>query len=122
MVRNFCNQKKNIESFLELLNEEGYEEGTDTEIAMTCLPTTKKHFELSLAVVDDFIHCLWSAPNRKWAKLLSPVVNPFRLDKNIPTEIPAICLMCSGEVTINKVKLANAALIEWQGCTQKRKY
>ena len=85
----FLQSEKNIESFLALLNEEGYEEGTDTEIAMTCLPTTKKHFDLSVAVMDDLIHCLWSAPNGKWAKLLSPIVNPFRLDRNSPTEIPA---------------------------------
>ena len=28
--------------------------------------------------------------------------------------------MYSGEITINKFKLANAALIEWQGRTQKK--
>ena len=37
--------EKNIESFLVLLDSEGCEEGTDTEIAMTCLPRTKKHFD-----------------------------------------------------------------------------
>ena len=70
--------------------------------------------------MDDFISCLWNAPNGKWARLLSPVANLFRLDSNSPTEIPAIFLMCSGEITMAKVKLANLALIEWQGRTQKR--
>jgi hypothetical protein len=112
--------EKNIESFLALLDAEGYEEGTDTEMAMTCLPSTKKHYDLSVTVMDDFISCLWTAPNGKWARLLSPVANPFRLDSNSPTEIPAIFLMCSGEITLAKVKLANLALIEWQGRTQKK--
>jgi hypothetical protein len=41
----FLPSEKNIESFLALLDAEGYEQGTDTEIAMTCLPRTKKHFD-----------------------------------------------------------------------------
>ena len=108
-----------IQKFLTLVQEEGFEPGTDTTLAMTCLSTTQRHDIHSLNVIDDFIQCLRVVPNSKWLQMLTPVANPFRLDRNSPKEIPALFLMCSGKENYGKRKLANLALIEWQGRTRK---
>jgi hypothetical protein len=109
-----------IQKFLTLVQEEGFEAGTDTQLAMTCLSTTHRHDLHSLNVIDDFIQCLRDAPNSKWIQMLSPVANPFRLDRNSPNEIPALFLMCSGKENYGKRSLANLALIEWQGRTRMK--
>ena len=109
-----------IQKFLTLVQEEGFESGTDTSLAMTCLSTTQRHDIHSLDVIDDFIECLHVAPNSKWLQMLTHVANPFRLDRNSPKEIPALFLMCSGKENYGKRKLANLALIEWQGRTRMK--
>ena len=40
-----------IQKFLTLVQEEGFEPGTDTTLAMTCLPTTQRHDIHSLTVI-----------------------------------------------------------------------
>ena len=40
-----------IQKFLTLVQEEGFEPGTDTTLAMTCLSTTQRHDIHSLTVI-----------------------------------------------------------------------
>ena len=86
-------------------------------LAAKSLPHTSKHESLINSVLDDFVNCLSSYKDKKWANLLEHI--PFD-GPGTYTSAPKILIVLGGDKNGDKLQLANFSLIDWMAATKKK--
>ena len=73
-----------------------------------------------MAVADSFFSSDMKDGRQVYAKVLKPVVKPFK-GRNKAEYIPHLFVLCSGPMDSKKRDLANRTVVDWQLCLKKKK-
>ena len=89
----------------------------EIDLATMAMGCTKRHNSLKCEVLRDYVDCLSTKPDA-WGMLLVPC--KFIDIAGDEVEIPRIFSVLAGEVTNEKVAIANKSLVTWQAMTKKK--